>query len=33
MLLPSSADSKEQYAEVREDSIQRISREVNQYYR
>ena len=30
---PSSADSKEQYAEVREDSIQRISREVNQYYR
>jgi membrane-bound lytic murein transglycosylase D len=30
---PSSTDSKEQYAEVREDSIQRISREVNQYYR
>jgi membrane-bound lytic murein transglycosylase D len=30
---PSSVDSKEQYAEVREDSIQRISREVNQYYR
>ena len=31
--LPSSADSKEQYAEVREDSIQNISREINQYYR
>jgi len=30
---PSSADSKEQYAEVREDSIQNISREINQYYR
>ncbi len=30
---PATADSKVQFAEVREDSIQSVSREVNQYYR